>query len=266
MRLLKLTPDGEFSLTKDLINNIPPYAILSHTWGDNDEEVTFKDLTEGSGTAKAGYEKIRFCGAQAAHDGLKHFWVDTCCIDKSNNSELSEAIISMFRWYRNATKCYVYLADVSTNDRGPTFQTLSWESAFRKSRWFTRGWTLQELIAPSSVEFFSLEGKLLGSKKSLEQQVHEVTGIAVQALRGSTLSIFSVTERLSWAEFRDTQREEDRAYSLLGMFNINMPPLYGEGMESAFRRLREEINKSLGSSQDGKWRVLVYFYHLLTRG
>jgi hypothetical protein len=254
MRLLERKDNGEFSLTKDLINNIPPYAILSHTWGDDDEEVTFKDLAEGFGKTKVGYRKIQFCAEQAARDGLQHFWVDTCCIDKSNNAELSEAIISMFRWYRNATKCYVHLADVSTNCQDPTNQSFqSWEPVFRKSRWFTRGWTLQELIAPPLVEFFSVEGKLLGDKKSLERQVHEVTGIAVQALQGSALSGFSVTERLSWAESRETKREEDKAYSLLGMFNVHMPPLYGEGIENAFRRLRGEIGESSSSAQGGKY-------------
>jgi hypothetical protein len=242
MRLLKLIANGEFRLTKDLINNIPPYAILSHTWGDDDDEVTFKDLTEGFGNSRVGYRKIQFCAEQAARDGLQHFWVDTCCIDKSNNAELSEAIISMFRWYRNAAKCYVHLSDVSTNGQDPTNQ--SWEPIFRKSRWFTRGWTLQELIAPPLVEFFSLEGELLGDRKSLERQVHEITGIPTLALQTSDLSGFSVTTRLSWAESRETKREEDKAYSLLGIFNIHMPPLYGEGIESAFRRLREEIEKS----------------------
>ena len=116
MRLLQLKTNGEFSLTKDLIDNVPPYAILSHTWGDDDQEVTLKDLAEGSGNTKAGYRKIQFCAEQTKLDGLKHFWVDTCCIDKSNITELSEAINSMFRWYRNAAKCYVYLSDVSTND------------------------------------------------------------------------------------------------------------------------------------------------------
>src|ERR1700761_9261600 len=220
MRLLKRTENGELSLTKDLTDNIPPYAILSHTWGGDDDEVVFEDFVEGSrlsgfGRSKAGYRKIQFCGEQAARDGLQHFWVDTCCINKPNNTELSEAIISMFRWYRNAAKCYVYLGDVSTNSR-------RWKPEFRKSRWFTRGWTLQELIAPAIVEFFSKEGQLLGSKKSLEQQLHEITGVAIQALQGNSLSVFTVQERLSWAEFRETKREEDKAYSLLGIFNVQI--------------------------------------------
>ena len=243
MRLLQLKTNSELVLTKDFINNIPHYAILSHTWGNDDEEVTFKDLAEGSRNTKAGYRKIQFCAEQAARDGLYYFWVDTCCIDKSNNTELSEAINSMFRWYRNAARCYVYLSDVSTNEHNPNNLSQSWEAAFRKSRWFTRGWTLQELIAPPSVEFFSSEGKRLGDKKSLERQVHEVTGLAVQALQGTALFEFSIAERMSWAEKRDTKREEDKAYSLLGIFDIHMPLIYGEGMKNAFRRLRDEIDK-----------------------
>ncbi|PMD58704.1 HET-domain-containing protein [Hyaloscypha bicolor E] len=244
MRLLRRKSKREFSLTKDLIDDIPRYAILSHTWGDDDEEVTFIDLAESSRDIKAGYQKIQFCADQAARDSLEYFWVDTCCIDKSNNTELSEAINSMFRWYRNAAKCYVYLSDVSTNKHNQNnLSPQPWEAAFRKSRWFTRGWTLQELIAPPSVEFFSREGKRIGDKKSLGQIIHEVTGLAVQALEGSTLFEYSVTERLSWAKKRETKREEDKAYSLLGIFDIHMPLIYGEGMNNAFRRLREEIDK-----------------------
>src|SRR5271155_4413044 len=184
MRLLEWKSDGDFSLTKDLIHDIPPYAILSHTWGADTEEVTFEDLTDGTGKSKAGYNKIRFCGEQARRDDLQYIWVDTCCIDKSSSAELTEAINSMFRWYREAAKCYVYLSDVSIRgyDENDHFSRFTWESAFRKSRWFTRGWALQELIAPESVEFFSLEGKRLGDKKSLEREVHEITGIAIQAL------------------------------------------------------------------------------------
>jgi hypothetical protein len=144
MRLLKLGSHGELSLTEDFVDNAPPYAILSHTWGSAEDEVTFRDLVNGSGTSKAGYAKLQFCGKQAERDGLNHFWVDTCCIDGSNSTELSEAINSMFRWFREAVKCYVYLSDVSTDDRDENddLSWSTWESAFRQSRWFTRGWTL----------------------------------------------------------------------------------------------------------------------------
>ncbi|KIM95395.1 hypothetical protein OIDMADRAFT_134334, partial [Oidiodendron maius Zn] len=127
---------------------------------------------------KAGWRKIQFCVKQAAADGLEYFWVDTCCIDKSDPAELSKAINSMFRWYRNVKKCYVYLADVSS----------MWDVAFWSSKWFNRGWTLQELIVPVIVEFFSQEHKLLGDKKSLETLIHEITQIPIQALRGNLLS------------------------------------------------------------------------------
>jgi len=245
MRLLKRNAAGQLSLTKDFVgDNIPEYAILSHTWGADTEEVTFQDFMDGSGRDKSGYKKIYFCGEQACRDGLQYFWVDTCCIDKTNNNELSEAINSMFRWYRNAAKCYVYLSDVLANDYNQVNPSLqSWQSAFRESRWFTRGWTLQELIAPLSVEFFCSNGKRLGDKKSLERQICEITGIAIPALQGTPLSAFSVKDRMSWAENRQTRRGEDRAYSLLGIFEISMPLIYGEGAENAFSRLREELYK-----------------------
>ncbi|KAI0532365.1 hypothetical protein GGR58DRAFT_490623 [Xylaria digitata] len=245
MRLLERNNDGDFSLTEHFGDDIPRYAILSHTWGADAEEVTFKNLMDGTGKSKAGYNKIYFCGEQARRDGLQYFWVDTCCIDKANNTELAEAINSMFRWYRNAVKCYVYLSDVSTNDHDQVDPSLqSWQSAFRKSRWFTRGWTLQELIAPQSVEFFCSNSTLLGDKTSLERQLHEITGIAIQALQGTTpLSTFSVSERMSWAENRETGREEDKAYSLLGIFDIQMPLIYSEGAKNAFIRLQEKLYK-----------------------
>ncbi|KAJ5065498.1 hypothetical protein J3E72DRAFT_298970, partial [Bipolaris maydis] len=153
----------------------------------------------------------------------------------------------MFRWYQNAVKCYVYLPDVSTARPNASyeFSEFTWESSFPESRWFTRGWTLQELLAPPSVEFFSQEGTRLGDKRSLERQIHEITGIATLALRGAPLEDFSIEERLSWAKSRRTTRKEDKAYSLLGIFGIYMPLIYGEGEDHAFRRLQEEINKPL---------------------
>ena len=158
MRLLERNSAGELSLTKDFVgDNIPEYAILSHTWGADTEEVTFKDLMDGTGKDKSGYKKICFCGEQARRDGLQYFWVDTCCIDQSSSAVLSEAIISMFRWYHNATKCYVYLSDISrlAFDGNGKCNQLPWESAIQNSKWFTRGWTLQELLAPVTVKFFS---------------------------------------------------------------------------------------------------------------
>ncbi|KAK4173826.1 NACHT domain-containing protein, partial [Triangularia setosa] len=250
MRLLESDDAGGIRLTKDLPSDkIPPYAILSHTWGPDEEEVSYKDLEDGKAVSKPGYNKIRFCADQAGRDGLKFFWMDTCCIDKSNSTELQEAINSMFRWYRGAAKCYAYLVDVST----PLYSaddTSVWESAFRASRWFTRGWTLQELIAPTSVEFFSREEVRLGDRTSLERIVHNVTGIPLKALRGSLLSDFSVHDRMAWIKQRNTTREEDMAYSLFGIFDVHLPLIYGEGKEKALERLREKIGKDDGCLAD----------------
>ncbi|KAE8446435.1 Vegetative incompatibility protein HET-E-1 [Mollisiaceae sp. DMI_Dod_QoI] len=238
MRLLRINNDGNFSLTEFFESKIPKYGILSHRWGA--EEVTFKDLVEGTSKSKAGYSKIQFCSEQAKRDGLQYIWLDTCCIDKSNSTELAEAINSMFRWYRNATKCYVYLSDVSRLRSDGSNE--AWEPMFYRSEWFTRGWTLQELIAPTSVVFFSREGELLGDKESLQEQIHEITGIPVLALQGAPLSGFSVQERFLWAANRVTTRSEDKAYSLFGIFGVFLPIIYGEGQENAFRRLQEEVD------------------------
>ncbi len=244
MRLLHLESSGELSLTEEYTDNVPPYAILSHTWGKDKEEVTFDDLKAGTYSGKISYRKIQFCGKQAARDGLQYFWVDSCCIDKSNHTELSEAINSMFSWYRDAAKCYVYLSDVSTrNDADESFSRSVWKSELRQSRWFTRAWTLQELIAPHSVEFFSREDERLGDKRSLELSLHEITGIPVEVFRGDSLTQFPVKERMLWAAKRTARRREDEAYSLLGIFGLHMPLIYGEGRENAFIRLEEEIRK-----------------------
>ncbi|KAJ4373968.1 hypothetical protein N0V83_002707 [Neocucurbitaria cava] len=246
MRLLQFGDNGELSLAEYVGNDIPPYAILSHTWGQDCDEVTFKDIVDGTGKSKAGYQKLTFCAKRAVNDGLQYFWVDTCSIDKSSSAELSEAINSMFRWYQDAAICYVYLSDVSGTSavQGEEEFSQTWKPEFKKSRWFTRGWTLQELIAPSSVEFFSKEGQRLGDKKSLEQTLHDITGVAIYALQGSPLPHFSVEERMSWAKQRQTKREEDAAYSLIGIFDVSMSLIYGEGRQKAFTRLRREINES----------------------
>jgi hypothetical protein len=240
MRLLKFNALGELEFTKDLIDGIPPYAILSHTWGKDEEEVTFDDLQNDRGKNKAGYIKLEFCVEQARKDQLEYFWVDTCCINKANHTELSEAITSMFRWYQNAAKCYVYLSDVSTPSNSGSQSQSEWDTKFRQSKWFTRGWTLQELLAPRSVEFFSQGQQVLGTKQTLEQIIHEITGIPQRALQRVPTSQFTVDERLRWAERRTTTKVEDRAYCLLGIFDIFMPIIYGEG-DNAFRRLKEEI-------------------------
>lgn len=152
--------------------SIPPYAILLHTW--EADEVSFQDLQNGTGEMKVGYEKIRRCCEIALNDGFEYAWVDACCIDKTSSLELSEAINSMFRWYQEAEVCYVYLVDVppipvmdgvespKRRDEVNTINGLFW-----RTRWLTRGWTLQELIAPLSVIFYSKEWSELGTKSSL---------------------------------------------------------------------------------------------------
>jgi hypothetical protein len=252
MRLLKYNEDGELRVTSFDDNELPPYAILSHTWGADVEEVTFAELVKSDGKAKRGYEKIRFCGQQAHQDNLQYFWVDTCCIDKTDKFELSHALRSMFRWYQNATKCYVYLSDVSTRKRkfSDELMDFTWEPAFRSSRWFTRGWTLQELLAPDTVEFFSQEWERLGDKMSLKLLINKITGIPQNVLDGAPLFQFSVAERLRWKGDRKTKHEEDAWYSLSGIFYVEIAPAYSEGAASAFRRLMEEINKQERCIQD----------------
>lgn len=246
MRLLEIYDDGRFGLTKDLSvpshGQKPEYAILSHTWGPDEEEVTFDDLEKNVGGSKAGYMKLLFCSRRAQRDHLRYFWVDTCCIDKRNNTELTEAINSMFRWYRYAKKCYVYLTDVSMDCNVHESSDQAFEKSMQGSRWFKRGWTLQELIAPASVEFFSVEEQYIGSKHTLEQLIHRITDIPVTALKGAPLSQFSVDERLKWTKGRRTHKDEDQIYCLLGIFGISMSIIYGEQIEGAFNRLMHEIN------------------------
>ncbi|KAH9876213.1 hypothetical protein J1614_004092, partial [Plenodomus biglobosus] len=264
MRLLYTTSDGGLGLTKDIIrkDEIPPYAILSHTWGE--QEVVFDDLKsldskiDINAMRGSGWEKIRFCAQQAKRDRLEYFWVDTCCINRESSTEISEAINSMFLWYQKAAKCYVLLSDVENISlEGNKEASRRWKAAFRTSRWFKRGWTLQELLAPHSVEFFSKEGSRLGDKESQKHTIQEVTGIPIKALSGSDLCEFDVAERLSWAENRQTTREEDGAYCLLGIFGIHLSLIYGEGKENALNRLMSKIsrNAETGRSQGQEERL-----------
>ncbi|KAF1829888.1 HET-domain-containing protein [Decorospora gaudefroyi] len=245
MRLLYFDSSRRLTSADFSRKPIPPYAILSHTWGD--DEFLFEDLVNGTGESKAGYKKIRFCGEQTARDSLQYFWLDTCCIDKWKISELSHAINSMFRWYKNAAKCYAFLSDVSTSPTDAQRHQSTWEASFRKSRWFTRGWTLQELLAPALIDFFSLEGQRIGDKASLEQQICEITRIPATALRGDALDEFSIPERMAWMAGRQTKEEEDMAYSLIGIFDVSMEFRYGEGKERALNRLQEEMGKGTAS-------------------
>jgi len=210
-------------------SQIPVYAILSHTWGE--DEVSFVDWQNNLATtkAKAGFHKIERSCQQARADGYDYLWCDTNCIDKRSSSELSEAINSMFNWYKNSAVCYAHLSDVSPGDL----------SSFSTSRWFTRGWTLQELLAPSEVIFFDKEWSNFGTRSSLSQEIFNITKIEETDMR-SGIHKASISKRMSWVSHRQTSRPEDIAYCMLGIFDINMPLLYGEG-EKAFIRLQEEI-------------------------
>ncbi|KAK2594005.1 hypothetical protein QQS21_008267 [Conoideocrella luteorostrata] len=248
MRLLRMNSDGTFSLIQFHERDVPSYAILSHTWR-GELEATFQDVTlaaDKTNENDPSFDKLYFCGQQAKKDKLQYFWVDTCCIDKSSSAELSEAINSMFGWYQRSNKCYVLLSDVSLHLANGD-SDLVVNTQLQHSRWFTRGWTLQELLASSSVEFFSREGIPFGSKQALEKQISQITGIPVAALRGTPLSFFSTDEKLLWMKKRQTTREEDSVYSLLGIFDLHMPAMYGEGRQHALQRLQSEIERQLGN-------------------
>lgn len=260
---------------------LPDYAILSHTWGE--QEVSFEQMNTLEGgldttmrriRGSRGYKKIQRTCMQARSDELDYAWVDTCCIDKRSSAELSEAINSMFRWYQKASVCYAYLDDVdersiivpsdyenvmsqATDDpwddpfAGMLGQTLN-ERELAPARWFTRGWTLQELIAPSNVVFFGKRWASVGTKITLSGALANITRIDEAVLCGANLESFSVARRMSWAADRVTTRVEDLAYSLLGIFDVNMPLLYGEG-EKAFVRLQEEIMKDSSDESLFAW-------------
>ncbi|KAH8901906.1 HET-domain-containing protein [Coniochaeta sp. PMI_546] len=239
MRLLNTTT---IELT-EFVGEVPPYAILSHTWGD--EEVTFQDMTcnkQAAARKKGYYSKILgACDQARVEDGLEWVWVDTCCIDKSSSAELSEAINSMFQWYNKARVCYAYLSDVQN------------ETQFTFSRWFTRGWTLQELLAPREIEFYSSTWEFIGTKFGLADSIAHVSGVESTYLRGEPFFAASVAQRMSWASRRKTTREEDIAYCLLGVFGVNMSLIYGEGGTKAFVRLQEEIMRNCNDQSILAW-------------
>ncbi|KAJ5046940.1 heterokaryon incompatibility protein-domain-containing protein [Bipolaris maydis] len=251
MRLLRRSDTGDIVLTQFSDKDIPHYAILSHTWGPDADEVTFGDLVNGTGRDKPGYKKILFCGEQAAQDGLEYFWIDTCCIDKSSSAELTEAINSMFKWYRASDVCYAFLSDLN-----PIRESL------RDCKWFQRGWTLQELIAPFIVRFYDEEWNFRGDKISLLGELISITQVDAEVLVNTVaLEEVPVAVRMSWAAKRETKREEDRAYSLLGILQINMPMLYGEG-ENAFIRLQKEIIRNSPDMSVFGWTRTTSIVHV----
>ncbi|KAJ4376214.1 hypothetical protein N0V83_001496 [Neocucurbitaria cava] len=290
-------------------NDVPKYAILSHTWGSDeityqelvwinrakalsdssmsqvsssttsfgsqDEHATFMlaamemmirgnsgttmgGITEEDLMSRKGYSKIIRAAEQARGLGCDYIWVDTCCIDKSSSAELQEAINSMFRWYRDAEICIVYLEDIEKpHCNAYTSASDVARAAFEKCRWAKRGWTLQELVAPAICRFYFEDWTLMGEKTEFQDELSDATGIPIHVLEDwETVSEMSVAERMSWAAYRETTRIEDMAYSLLGLFDIHMPLLYGEG-EKAFIRLQEEILKTTDDYSLFAWSAVT---------
>jgi hypothetical protein len=203
---------------------------------------------------KAGYAKISYACGQAEKDGFQYVWVDTCCIDKRSSAEVSEAVNSMFGWYQRAAVCYAFLEDVHFDDYTEAYMT--WKDHFINSRWFTRGWTLQELLAPRKVVFYARGWRLLGTKSSLVKHVAKITGVdELILLEPKLVQNASVAQRMSWAANRTTTKPEDLAYSLMGLFGVNMPVIYGEG-DKAFLRLQEEIIKRSDDHTIFAWGTL----------
>ncbi|KAL3605190.1 hypothetical protein FPOAC2_00132 [Fusarium poae] len=219
----------------------PPYAILSHTWGNARDEITFQQALQADHSEfehLLGYQKIVGACDFALRLGFEHVWADTCCIDKTDYNVLSTALGYMFQWYRDAEICCVYLHDVVAQ-ADPTLPG----SEFRNSRWFRRGWTLQELIAPRQVVFFNRNWDEIGTKSSLLETITQITNIPSQVLLMNHPGEMSIAQCMSWASGRETSRVEDRAYSLMGLLGVTIPMLYGEG-EKAFERLQLEIIKN----------------------
>ncbi|KAK5652412.1 hypothetical protein OQA88_10454 [Cercophora sp. LCS_1] len=232
---MKLINTGTLRLEEYLDASAPPYAILSHTW--EDEEVLYQEFIQPAGPhlQKKGYTKIVQTCRLAREASFTHCWVDTCCIDKLSSAELTESINSMFKWYQQSAVCLVYLSDLLPTD-DPAKKLAS-------CRWFTRGWTLQELLAPRQLWFFDQSWTFRGSKDDFTAELLSITQIQRRYLFDQQpLRNAPVARKMAWAASRKTTRVEDAAYSLLGIFGINMPLIYGEG-QAAFRRLQEEIMK-----------------------
>ncbi|KAK7462475.1 hypothetical protein VKT23_008077 [Stygiomarasmius scandens] len=221
--------------TKEFYSDKPPYAILSHTW--EKEEVTYQDMLNlETAKTKNGYRKVQKACEYARKYDFEWVWIDSCCINKESSAELSEAINSMYQYYEGSHVCIAYLSDVSSREDPRDLR-----SCFRDSKWFKRGWTLQELLAPSYVVLLDEDWTEVGTRWSLRDVISVITSIPVRVFEGDDIHDFSIAQRMSWAAFRETTRPEDMAYCLMGIFGVNMPPIYGEGGDKAFMRLQQEI-------------------------
>lgn len=245
---MRLLDTSSLELKEFFDNKVPPYAILSHTWGD--EEVSLEAFAKLASRSLAGFKKIEGCCALAKSKDLRWVWIDTCCIDKKSSAELSEAINSMYRWYKEAEECFAYLDDIFTSAQDLSFDHRVM-ARFREAKWFTRGWTLQELLSPTEVRFYDCNWRMMGTKGTLWQDISRATKIFPRHLFQPMEA--SIAQKMSWISARQTSRKEDMAYCLLGLFDVNMPLLYGEG-DKAFMRLQHEIIKTTTDESIFAWK------------
>jgi hypothetical protein len=213
MRLISTKDLDHLQLAGPFVDaDTPPYAILSHTWGKPEDEVSFQDMANILAYKhKTGFKKLRSFCKQAKRKGYEYAWADTVCIDKNSSSELSEAINSMYKWYERAQVCCVHLEDLFSDVTPPT------QTELAKCRWFTRGWTLQELIAPADIIFFNKDWKKIGTKNDFITEIANITGVDKSTLSGLSFKRASIARRMSWVSKRKTSRPEDIAYCLLGI-------------------------------------------------
>ncbi|EME86478.1 uncharacterized protein MYCFIDRAFT_118320, partial [Pseudocercospora fijiensis CIRAD86] len=255
---------GTGNLREFVVDERPKeYAILSHCWTNN--EVSHKQYQSQTHRDGYGFNKIQNCCRLASDQGIEWLWVDTCCIDKTSSSELAEAINSMFSWYEGASVCFVLLPDYDSTastcennlTRFSTNQSRSRQTKLHDSKWFTRGWTLQELLAPTKILFYDRNCVLFGCKRCLGPLLSAITKIDLEYLtKRKPLHFASIACRMSWASARSTTRIEDTAYALLGIFNVNMSLRYGEGIR-AFARLQELILQRSDDDSLFAWRSTV---------
>ncbi|KAK2684021.1 Heterokaryon incompatibility [Fusarium oxysporum f. sp. vasinfectum] len=264
MRLL-YTKSYELFEASDVPAPFPSYAILSHTWISSKDEVTYQDMKTRTGDIKngvykqKGWSKLKNYCDRASKDGWEWAWMDTCCIDKTNPADTQEAINAMFRWYQNAGVCYAHLGDVSVskaNDIVPLPEDRNLDTStdsllranlkdvFIGAKWFTRGWTLQELLAPHYLIFVDHDWRHIGTRESWALEIEKASNIEARHLNAFNPTDFtscSTAMRFSWASGRETTVEEDESYSLLGLFGISLPLIYGEGGRQAFNRLQRQL-------------------------
>ncbi|OTA95669.1 hypothetical protein M434DRAFT_184886 [Hypoxylon sp. CO27-5] len=254
------------------------YAILSHRWSG--DEVSFQKMNE-AGIRKRlagrfelmlhsvhhGFRKIRAtCRLAREVYGLQYVWIDSCCINQEDAHEKQASINSMFRWYKNASVCIVHLYNHDDSHNFPTRENLP------RDNWFKRGWTLQELLAPKKVHFYSANWYLIGSKNDYSAEIKDITGIPEEAITNKCrLDKYSVAQRMSWAAERETTQGEDVAYCLFGIFDIvDMQKLYGLGAVEAFRLLLKKIIERTNDMSIFGWSDFEYsqsteHYNLLAR-